>query len=69
MNAKKCNRCSNFFDITDNHLMLKIEDSEDMWVTPEFNIDLCEKCKEDFYDFLEMNKEVGEDEEKQNEIS
>ncbi len=61
MNAKKCDRCGNFFE-TSNGLILEYL-SEVAWI-PDEKYDLCPKCQEEFYKFLNKYKEVIKNEKK-----
>lgn len=58
MDVKKCDRCGDVFDI-DGYLLINKK-----YITKVArsifgnNYDLCEKCKEEFYDFMNKYKEV-----------
>lgn len=52
MNAKKCDRCGNYFSKDDVYLELKVIAHEDNCEYLPTNFDLCKKCKKAFEEFL-----------------
>ncbi len=69
MNAKKCDRCGVFFNIHDNHLILKEEKITGPLYSFKNKYDLCLMCQEEFYNFMNNYKEVIKNEKKQSKNS